>query len=644
MKELPFPTTIPAMTAPPAKAPLATQVDAFKQAVDIKPLYWTDKLAKGFSNADTTRGINLMNSQPLWDQSKARLAVIEELASRLAAHGDDRKATETLTEVLRDHECPRITQEVGDVVVANRGPKPALVEMVKWTARPVRWEVWKWATGAKAVLAVESPADAFKKLSPRLAKQETAGKVLDALQAYEGEIDPRWFDAAMKWLPRKTTHPNSKHFLGKHGARPEVQALLVRETEALAAAKGEPEWGYFYQMLREAKIPGTLPALLKIVRRAAKKGGWQFTAPLSAIEELDDPAALPELRELQGSLKSGTKSAVSAVIANLEKQHPDAVAAAPSPSKGAKGAKGARNTQAAKATKGAKAPRAGKPSTRIAPEDAALAGHLQKTGLADERIGQILAHVRTRIELEPKRVKNPAIGATRFGGEPDLPAKTEWPHVTATKKDFVLSPSEYPDGTLPALDKKGRYHIPLSFIAQLDLADLAPHDTAGLLPKTGMVWFFARQEVVVAERRDLQEIASHVLYAKKPGKLVRTAFPEPLPDREHYEPAAVKLSHSRPLPSSSVDAICKLGLIDSEMTAYEAVELKTKSPTHTALGWAIATYFLGIPDAKDQLLLRVGSDGVSGFQWGDDAPIFFCIPSAALAKQDFAKAYCLMDE
>ncbi|MBA3391400.1 MAG: DUF1963 domain-containing protein [Deltaproteobacteria bacterium] len=635
MKELPFPTSIPAMKAPAAKAPVATQIAAFEKAVDIKPLYWTEKLSKGFSDEDTSRGINLMNSKPLSDQVRARLAVIEELAGRLAASGGDRKAVDALTKVLRDHACPRITVKVGEVVVANRGPKPALVEMVKWTARQAGWEHWKWVTGAKAVLALESPADAFKKLSPLLAKRDTAKNVLDALQLYDGEIDPRFFAAATKWLPHELHAPDSQHFLGKHRARPEVQALLVRELEVLAAAKGEPEWGYFYEMLRKAKIPGTLPALLKIVRRAAKRGKWRFTTPLSMIDELDDPAALPPLRELRDSLKGTSKSAVSAVIAKLEKQHPDAVAAS-APAKGAKGTKGAKGAKAAKGTKVAK--------LAVPSVDAALAQRLSKAGLSDDRIGQILDHVRTRIELEPKRAKNPAVGTTRFGGEPDLPAKTAWPFVTMKKRDFVVSPDEYDEGTLPAADKQGRYHVPLAFIAQLDLADLAPHDADGLLPKTGMLWFFARQEVVIGERRDLQVIASHVRYVKHPGKLVRTAPPDTLPDRDHYEPAAVKLSHARPLPPSSIGAIRKLGLIDSETTAYEAVERKVTSPTHTALGWAIATYFAGIPEAKEQLLLCVGSDAVSGFGWGDDAPIFFCIPSAALAKQDFAKAYCLMDE
>lgn len=40
-------------------------------------------------------------------------------------------------------------------------------------------------------------------------------------------------------------------------------------------------------------------------------------------------------------------------------------------------------------------------------------------------------------------------------------------------------------------------------------------------------------------------------------------------------------------------------------------------PVHATLGWADAGYYRGIPAANEQLLLRVGSDEVSGFEWGD---------------------------
>lgn len=57
------------------------------------------------------------------------------------------------------------------------------------------------------------------------------------------------------------------------------------------------------------------------------------------------------------------------------------------------------------------------------------------------------------------------IGATRFGGMPDLPPETAWPR----------------DG----------HGAPLSFYAQIDLGDLAGAPAAAVLPKSGLLSFFA---------------------------------------------------------------------------------------------------------------------------------------------------------
>jgi uncharacterized protein YwqG len=53
--------------------------------------------------------------------------------------------------------------------------------------------------------------------------------------------------------------------------------------------------------------------------------------------------------------------------------------------------------------------------------------------------------------------------ASRLGGLPDLPSSTSWPR-----------------------DDDG----PLSFIAQVNLADVAPYDSEGVLPRDGLLSFF----------------------------------------------------------------------------------------------------------------------------------------------------------
>ena len=65
------------------------------------------------------------------------------------------------------------------------------------------------------------------------------------------------------------------------------------------------------------------------------------------------------------------------------------------------------------------------------------------------------------------------VGASRFGGQPDVPAGFTWPvFETAVPEDETVKPR------------------PLAFLAQFDCASLAPLDREGLLPKTGLLSFF----------------------------------------------------------------------------------------------------------------------------------------------------------
>src|SRR5215469_13577072 len=56
-----------------------------------------------------------------------------------------------------------------------------------------------------------------------------------------------------------------------------------------------------------------------------------------------------------------------------------------------------------------------------------------------------------------------AVGASKLGGAPDLPANTAWP---------------------------GKQGVPLSFVAQVELADAHPYDVTQSLPATGQLSFF----------------------------------------------------------------------------------------------------------------------------------------------------------
>ncbi len=337
-----------------------------------------------------------------------------------------------------------------------------------------------------------------------------------------------------------------------------------------------------------------------------------------------------------GQSKSATLGSPALATAATDKQIREKLAKRYTEAKGAaKRAKSAKSAKSAKTAKSAKPPG----------EDSDVAKKLLAGGLSEDRVASILTHLRTRIDLGAKKLGKPTVGESRLGGEPDLPAGTDWPQVICTKKELVIAPQHFRAGTLPEPDAKGRYHVPLAFIAQIDLADLAAHDADGLLPAKGMLWCFVRPEITLDEKRERPVLASHVLYAKTTPKLVRTQPPASLPEWNRYRAAKPVLSHGRPLPALAVDPIRDLAMIQSERDAYENVFIKQHEPgIHSVLGWARAAYYRGMPGEKEQALLAIASDSVSGFEFGDCQSIFFCIPTAALAKQDFAKTVCLLDE
>jgi len=83
-------------------------------------------------------------------------------------------------------------------------------------------------------------------------------------------------------------------------------------------------------------------------------------------------------------------------------------------------------------------------------------------GELSERLVELL-EPSIRMGVQPAPPDNVPLGASRIGGCPDLPASIEWPTF------------------------EGR---PLTLVAQLSLAELAPYDVDGLLPPSGWLYFF----------------------------------------------------------------------------------------------------------------------------------------------------------
>ncbi|WP_165603800.1 DUF1963 domain-containing protein [Planctopirus hydrillae] len=95
--------------------------------------------------------------------------------------------------------------------------------------------------------------------------------------------------------------------------------------------------------------------------------------------------------------------------------------------------------------------------------------------------------------------KYKAVGNTRFGGEPDLPANIEWPTVT---------------------DQDGIKHC--NFICQINFSELPPLTRKSGLPSSGILYLFIRFMGSAA-----QAVLLHSIYLKKvPADLKRRKAPK----------------------------------------------------------------------------------------------------------------------
>jgi uncharacterized protein YwqG len=241
------------------------------------------------------------------------------------------------------------------------------------------------------------------------------------------------------------------------------------------------------------------------------------------------------------------------------------------------------------------------------------------------------------------------VGSSKFGGAPDVPAGFVWPHW----------------------QKK-----PLTFMAQIRLADVAPFDTDHLLPTTGWLHFFYDIADQPWGGPD-QQGGWHVSYTADSAALTRLSPPEaalpvnvlsfgqswtiPVLADDQPDNAYNLFAHgSDQIITVSADSI------DDFDGLRNAVEAPT-APLHQLLGnpaqlqddiRALSQYAANGVDvgAKDQdekrlaqlangigdwrLLLQIDSDRDSfGTTWGDSGCLYVCITSAALAARQFGKAW-----
>ncbi len=234
-------------------------------------------------------------------------------------------------------------------------------------------------------------------------------------------------------------------------------------------------------------------------------------------------------------------------------------------------------------------------------------------------------------------LKKLELGDSRFSGLPDLPPGVAWPE---------------------------RDGVPMEFVAQIRLADIAAHDPENDLPHSGSLLFFYNSQWESFDVGDELDCCRVIFFDGPDAQLVRTPAPTKLWKGEYDEkprPAPfvhglARLAFSRiEMPPSGVSPFTKKNTKLNKMWQdFHGKYSSTWSPSPRD-GTYIENHLLGYVDAddyagahkngvRDRCLLQVDSDDAAGFQWGDCDRLYFMLTDKQLKERDFSEVrlYSLM--
>jgi len=240
-----------------------------------------------------------------------------------------------------------------------------------------------------------------------------------------------------------------------------------------------------------------------------------------------------------------------------------------------------------------------------------------------------------------------AIGQSRIGGIPDLPADFEWPSYK---------------------------NEPLSFIAQVNLSELGPYEAAKELPDSGNLAFFYDSQQYVWGFDPNDALGFRVIHFKG-DDLERRDFPNGLPEQSRFKPLELKFAQDLSLAPWDSCSINRLNLSDRQSDDY--VELLEKFEA-TERG-SIQSFLLGHPDQIQgnmqlecalvtngincgaspgysdpraetfkkeadswRLLLQVFSEDGAGMMWGDLGCLYFWIREDDLKAGNFDRVWTIL--
>lgn len=230
----------------------------------------------------------------------------------------------------------------------------------------------------------------------------------------------------------------------------------------------------------------------------------------------------------------------------------------------------------------------------------------------------------------PMPLEQLALGASRIGGVPDLPRDMSWP----------VGPSGGP----------------LGFLAQVDLAEAAPHEHSGSLPRSGWLCFFYG-----STGSDGDPETSAVLFVEgAAADLERKAVPDSVPEELRFKPCSIRYEGRVSLPLEFEHQ----GKLDLPLEQGDLLmdPLMRDSAGNKLLGWpdsiqgppeedAVVMVFAARKDpgappvTRDdvRLLFQIDSEeGKTGMMWGDAGMVYFLLSEADLKARRFDRSTAIV--
>jgi uncharacterized protein YwqG len=252
------------------------------------------------------------------------------------------------------------------------------------------------------------------------------------------------------------------------------------------------------------------------------------------------------------------------------------------------------------------------------------------------------------LSLVSNNDKDIPIGQSKIGGRPDLPNSLSW--VTEKeRKNFLFSKVK-----------------PLSFIAQINLAEVSQYDVEHLLPQKGMLYFFysAEQEAWGFDIKDKPKFKV-LFFEKDVHQLKRMEFPEGLPEHARYTPCIVNATTEISIPYFRNEQLSFLS--EEELDRYYYI---LDESTNKLLGYAdpiqnemeleceLVTNGLYCGDASGynnpkakslepnavnwKLLLQIDSNEENSMMWGDMGRLYFWIRKEDLRNKKFDSSWFVL--